>query len=668
VLQIINLSKTYRNKYRSQKVLENINLEIGDVGFVNIIGPSGAGKSTLFNCIAQNETYDGTIKYNNKVLKHGSDLYHAQTVGIIGQNYDLIPSLTVFDNVALPLLNEGLLAENITVQVEEVLKQVGLYSHYRKYPNQLSGGQQQRIAIARALIKKPSILLADEPTANLDSETGEQIYKLLKELAKDHLVLAITHNVDLAEKYSDRIISLLDGEISNDVFKNQINGVPVESKPTKVGLGFKNIIRLAKRFKIARPKKIIAVIFFLVGFLVLNQLNGLFSSIEYYNSKTYNSYNYSNFKVVLNTNVTEMQTIKTALESKTYVDKIYSYVASKQNSGISYTQRESQNSSELISTVSDFTFNLDLASLAPNSPIYSTNDNRLSAQVAADLIVAPSSDIIASKIIAGSATVNKNNVVVSTTLLNNIPSSFKQFGLSNSDYLYQEVFINSKPYIISGVVNNNEAICYFEDTDYLLNSYDPNTFNPTFERLILQVVTKNNLSRSTLNSLYSTISALSSDDIVIQQLYFSKLLDGTVAVSKVIATTLTTLLIMLAAVSVIIFFISQAELLSKYNLFGILRLNGVKKADIITLQTVDYFYKTRWATLGGMLASIVFIYGFDVLFGGLLRMFGMNSNSISIFAPLGTVIFYILVALISNILPIYFILRKSSVALIRKNN
>jgi putative ABC transport system permease protein len=221
MLQIKNITKSYKTASFSQTALNGISIDFRESEFVAILGHSGSGKTTCLNIIGGLDRYDsGDIIINGKSTKNFKDkdwdAYRNNSIGFIFQNYNLISHITVLENVELGLTLSGVSASKRHAKAKELLEKVGLKDHMRKKPGQLSGGQMQRVAIARALANDPDIILADEPTGALDSATSIQIMELIKEIAKDKLVIMVTHNAELAEQYADRIIRFTDGKIESD--------------------------------------------------------------------------------------------------------------------------------------------------------------------------------------------------------------------------------------------------------------------------------------------------------------------------------------------------------------------------------------------------------------------------------------------------------------------
>ena len=221
MLELKNIKKSYKTGEFVQHALKGINLEFRKNEFVAVLGPSGSGKTTLLNIVGGLDRYDsGDLIINGKSTKKFKqkdwDSYRNNCIGFIFQSYNLISHISVLQNVEMGMTLSGLSAKKRHKKALEVLKKVGLKEHAHKKPNQLSGGQMQRVAIARALANNPEIILADEPTGALDSKTSVQIMELIKEIAKDKLVIMVTHNPELANDYANRIVEFKDGELISD--------------------------------------------------------------------------------------------------------------------------------------------------------------------------------------------------------------------------------------------------------------------------------------------------------------------------------------------------------------------------------------------------------------------------------------------------------------------
>lgn len=221
MLELKKIRKEYPAGEGKVVALKGVDLLFRHSEFVSILGPSGCGKTTLLNIIGGLDQYtDGDLVINGKSTKDFTDrdwdAYRNRSIGFVFQSYNLIPHQTVLQNVELALTLSGVSKSERKKRAKEALEKVGLGSQLNKKPNQMSGGQMQRVAIARALVNDPDIILADEPTGALDTETSVQVMEILKEISKDRLIVMVTHNPDLAEDYSSRIVRILDGELLSD--------------------------------------------------------------------------------------------------------------------------------------------------------------------------------------------------------------------------------------------------------------------------------------------------------------------------------------------------------------------------------------------------------------------------------------------------------------------
>lgn len=262
VLQIKEIRKEYRTGNLVQKALDGVSLSLRDNEFVAILGPSGSGKTTLLNIIGGLDRYDsGDLIINGistkKYKDRDWDSYRNHTIGFVFQSYNLIPHQTVLANVELALTISGVSKSERRKRATQALEKVGLGAQLHKRPNQMSGGQMQRVAIARALVNDPEILLADEPTGALDSDTSVQVMELLKEVAKERLVVMVTHNPELAELYATRIVTVKDGRILSDtdpyVIKEENMAKPVHKNMGKSSMSFFTALSLS--FQNLKTKK-----------------------------------------------------------------------------------------------------------------------------------------------------------------------------------------------------------------------------------------------------------------------------------------------------------------------------------------------------------------------------------------------------------------------------
>ncbi len=302
MLELKNINKTYETDTLKQRALKDVSITFRQNEFVSILGPSGSGKTTLLNIIGGLDDYtSGDLIINGvstkKFKDRDWDTYRNHRVGFVFQSYNLIPHQTVFANVELALTLSGVSKKERVQRVKDVLKEVGLEDHMYKKPNQMSGGQMQRVAIARALVNDPDILLADEPTGALDSKTSTQIMDLLAEVANNRLVIMVTHNAELANTYSSRIIKLRDGEVTDDSnpYSSQNEEKIDYSKEKKTSMSFKTALSLSLNNLMTKKGRTILTAFAgsigIIGIaLILSLSNGVQEYISSVEQETLSSY------------------------------------------------------------------------------------------------------------------------------------------------------------------------------------------------------------------------------------------------------------------------------------------------------------------------------------------------------------------------------------------
>ena len=252
MLKLENITKDYKVGDSVVHALKGISIEFRKSEFVSILGQSGCGKTTLLNIIGGLDRYtSGILIINGKSTKDFKDkdwdAYRNYSVGFVFQNYNLISHQTILSNVELALTLSGVGKKERQKRAIEALKKVGLEEQIHKKPNQLSGGQMQRVAIARAIVNNPDIILADEPTGALDTKTSKQVMDILKEIAKDKLVIMVTHNPSLAEEYSTRIIKILDGVITDDSnpYKTESQEKNIDKEKRRTSIKFLTALNLS---------------------------------------------------------------------------------------------------------------------------------------------------------------------------------------------------------------------------------------------------------------------------------------------------------------------------------------------------------------------------------------------------------------------------------------
>ena len=391
MLEIKKISKVYKTGDFVQKALDKVSINFRKSEFVSILGPSGSGKTTLLNIIGGLDKYDsGDLVINEvstkKYKDRDWDSYRNHRIGFVFQSYNLIPHQTVLSNVELALTLSGINKKERKKRAIDALKKVGLSDHIHKKPNQLSGGQMQRVAIARALVNNPDILLADEPTGALDSETSNQIMKILKEISTNKLVIMVTHNPELASEYSSRIISLKDGKITNDTNtydgKSDVESKYVKSK--KTSMSFFTALSLSLNNLMTKKGRTFLTAFAgsigIIGIaLILSLSNGVDKYIEKVQEDALTSYPLTLEKTTIDATSLMNSFINTNSNSDHKLDAIYSnnimtdmittmYGGVKANN-LNKLKKYLENNKDLDKYVNDikYTYNLDLNIYTENS-------------------------------------------------------------------------------------------------------------------------------------------------------------------------------------------------------------------------------------------------------------------------------------------------------------
>ena len=330
MLEIKKITKVYKTGDFSQKALDEITVNFRQNEFVSILGPSGSGKTTLLNIIGGLDRYtSGDLVINGISTKNYKDRdfdsYRNHRVGFVFQSYNLIPHQSVLSNVELALTLSGVSKKIRRKKAKEVLEKVGLKDHINKRPNQLSGGQMQRVAIARALINDPDILLADEPTGALDTETSKQIMEILKEIAKDKLVIMVTHNPDLAKEYSTRIVKVLDGRVIEDT--NPFDGkdeIKEESKrkTKKTSMNYLTALSLSLNNLMTKKGRTILTAFAgSIGIIGIALIMSLSNGITMYINKTEKE-TLSSYPLTIAKESVDLSTVITSLSASSKSEKI----------------------------------------------------------------------------------------------------------------------------------------------------------------------------------------------------------------------------------------------------------------------------------------------------------------------------------------------------------
>ncbi|MDP4179059.1 MAG: ABC transporter ATP-binding protein, partial [Bacillota bacterium] len=321
MLQLREISKSYTTGDFTQVALDKVNLEFRESEFAAILGPSGSGKTTLLNVVGGLDQYDnGDLIINGTSTKKFKDrdwdAYRNNSVGFIFQSYNLIGHLGILDNVEMGMTLSGVPAEKRRKKAMDALERVGLKEHVHKKPNQLSGGQMQRVAIARALANDPDIILADEPTGALDTHTSEQIMELIREIAKDKLVIMVTHNPEIAEKYANRIIHFQDGHVISDNNPLKEESIKQDYKLKKTSMSFLTALKLSGKNIMTKKWRTGLTAFAssigIIGIaLILSLSNGFNKQIDSYEKGTL-----SNFPITINQTAADISKMSSSNKDK----------------------------------------------------------------------------------------------------------------------------------------------------------------------------------------------------------------------------------------------------------------------------------------------------------------------------------------------------------------
>ena len=382
MLELKNITKVYGTANEKVQALKGVSIKFRESEFVSILGQSGCGKTTLLNIIGGLDRYtSGDLIINGKSTKKFKDrdwdAYRNYKVGFVFQSYNLIGHQTILSNVELALTIGGISKKERKERAIKALEEVGLKEHIHKKPNQLSGGQMQRVAIARALVNNPDIILADEPTGALDTKTSVQVMEILKQISKDRLIIMVTHNPELAEKYSSRIIKILDGNItedSNPIKENEIIKPKEDSKIGRASMSLWTAFRLSLNNLLTKKARTILVSFAgsigIIGIaLVQSVSNGFQGYVDHIQEETLSSYPLTIMQESTNlagmllamTSQENAESNSTELKEEQYISKMLASLSS--NDLKSFKKYLEENYNEIKDDVSSIEYNY---SVEPN--------------------------------------------------------------------------------------------------------------------------------------------------------------------------------------------------------------------------------------------------------------------------------------------------------------
>lgn len=501
MLELKNIKKSYKTGSFVQKALDNVSLQFRRNEFVSILGPSGSGKTTLLNIIGGLDHYDsGDLIINNKSTKNYKEndwnAYRNNCIGFIFQNYNLITHITILENVEMGMTLSGVSPKEKRRRAEEALEKVGLIEHAHKKPNQLSGGQMQRVAIARALANNPDIILADEPTGALDTKTSKQIMDLIKEISKDKLVIMVTHNKELAEKYSTRIVELKDGQLLKDSnpVKNEEN-VNKKFIIKKTAMSFWTALKLSfNNIKTKKGRTALTAFASSIGIigiaLILALSNGFQTKIDEYEQDTLSQMPITINTQAMNMNEETMQEIaknnekhkeytnkkivypkENELETMLHINKIdkqyIDYIESIDKDKLSAISYEYGTTLNVVTKKSDDTY-----AMVPTATNYSMSTTSMTGIMGWTLypesIKGKSSLEKDYDVLAGSINQEKPGIVLAVNSRNELDkSTLEQLGIDTSKKISFDDILDKELKVIPNDIYYNEVNNYFiPSTDY----------------------------------------------------------------------------------------------------------------------------------------------------------------------------------------------------------
>jgi len=501
MLELKNIKKSYKTGSFVQKALDNVSLQFRRNEFVSILGPSGSGKTTLLNIIGGLDHYDsGDLIINNKSTKNYKEndwnAYRNNCIGFIFQNYNLITHITILENVEMGMTLSGVSPKEKRRRAEEALEKVGLIEHAHKKPNQLSGGQMQRVAIARALANNPDIILADEPTGALDTKTSKQIMDLIKEISKDKLVIIVTHNKELAEKYSTRIVELKDGQLLKDSnpVKNE-EKVNKEFIIKKTAMSFWTALKLSfNNIKTKKGRTALTALASSIGIigiaLILALSNGFQTKIDEYEQDTLSQMPITINTQAMNMNEETMQEIaknnekhkeytnkkivypkENELETMLHINKIdkqyIDYIESIDKDKLSAISYEYGTTLNVVTKKSDDTY-----AMVPTATNYSMSTTSMTGIMGWTLypesIKGKSSLEKDYDVLAGSINQEKPGIVLAVNSRNELDkSTLEQLGIDTSKKISFDNILDKELKVIPNDIYYNEVNNYFiPSTDY----------------------------------------------------------------------------------------------------------------------------------------------------------------------------------------------------------
>lgn len=638
--------KNVNKKYGSSEVLRNINLSFRSNEFVMILGKSGSGKSTLLNLIAGlDNNYDGNLiidGINTKSFKERDwDYYRNNKIGIIFQNYNLINNLDVYDNLELPMIINGINKDKRKNRINYLLNKISLSKYKNKYINILSGGEAQRIAILRALVNDPKILLCDEPTGALDTKTSKIVMNLLKEVSKDKLIIMVTHNEELANKYATRIIKIEDGIILNDTnpYIYNTNNEYEKRRNKKIKLTKKIKIAL-NNYKSNYLKNILTSFAISISILSIALVLTISSGIKN-NINKLEKHNLSLMPIIIEKetiiNSNKINNIDKQSKNKIYPDYSYNtvYYNKLNNDLIEYVNK----------------LNNDIK-LSYNSNYYlDSNNNKLSFNLLNEVM---NKKILENEfdLLYGSYSNQDNSLILIVDNDNKVNNEIYEFfskskNINYSEILNTKIMLNNKNMFISGIYkykkDSNVALMYDSGLYYnnkLINKLDKNKL----ELSKISIYPKNYKDKNNIIKYLNKYK---------EKIYYSDyakvFVDTILDITNIISIVLVVFSIISIIVSIImIITITYINIIENEKKIGILRSFGTRKKDVVKIFRIENIFIGLTGGIIGIIINGVLIKPINIIlenYTGIKNICSFNYNHISL------VLLAILITIIGGYIP-----------------
>ena len=686
------VSKSFQKGKESFYALKNISLVFPNKGLITIAGKSGSGKSTLLNILMGIENVsEGNLLYDNvkinKQKEKKSSLFHLYKISMIYQHYNLFEDLKVIDNVVFPLLMQGLSKKEAIKKANDLLYEVGVEELSTHKANTLSGGEKQRVAIARALISNPLVLLCDEPTGALDSKNGEEIMKILKRLSKKILVVMVSHNQDHINKYSDRIITLDDGEVLNDSKPLKYNSEYNERKEKKKYSSKWKSLFFVSHFKSNLKKNIFSFFVLLFGFLIsLTSIGFVCGSKPSFDNLLYSSLSSTYSKIssesIYHLDNSPLSLVKVIRPELSDIDEVV---------GSLNSLRIMNNYDYLFPTLPETTFNKMIIDSPSMVPIYSFKEN----EILKDLLITgfiPSADSIEEVIVNEEfvkALSENNTSILSKEIIVSSSNEVSILTGDNSVPLIKDNFTYSLPLIIRGVIKEfsflNSPKIYYSSLGlekYLAMKSMPNYSsyvrrNVSFKSYFDELDNDNEVTsycynifvnkKEDIKSLYDLFNFLNEngENVKLNSTYFETYKSYRDLLSSFIIALTIFVIVSFLGLNFILGMIALSSFIEKKKESAIMTCLGAKSKDIISL----FLEENHLIVISSFLTSILLSFPLTALLNKIfLNYYGLNNlfvipymsfYDIPLLFPIGLLLIFLLISTLFIAIPISIYKSKS---------